>query len=98
MTKRGSTAQARLAESLIRATGLPQLIVEDQKSYIETAITLANDRSRLDAHRKALDDALPHAPLFDAARMVKQFEIIYDHVIAQHQDGRPLDHFDVDLP
>lgn len=97
LTKRGSTAQSRLAESLIRATGLPQLIVEDRKTYIETAIALANDPARLKEHQDALKAALPHAPLFDAKRMVRQFEFIYDHVIERYRSGHKPNHFDVEL-
>ena len=97
LTKRGSTAQGRLAESLIRATGVPQLIVEDRQSYVETAIELARNPARLRDHQQALKDALPHAPLFDAKRMVRQFEIIYDHVSERAQSGLKPDHFDVVL-
>ena len=74
LTKRGSTAQSRLAESLIRATGVPQLIVEDRQAYIETAITLAKNPDQLKNHQKALRDALPNAPLFDAHRMVRNLK------------------------
>ena len=97
LTKRGSTAQSRLAESLIRATGVPQLIVEDRQTYVETAIALAKNPDQLKNHQKALRDALPNAPLFDAHRMVRQFEIIYDHVIKNHRAGLKPKHFDVVL-
>ena len=97
LTKRGSTAQGRLAESLIRATGVAQLIVEDRQTYVETAIALARDPARLREHQQALKDALPHAPLFDAQRMVRQFEIIYDHVSERARSGLKPDHFDVVL-
>ena len=97
LTKRGSTAQSRLAESLIRATGVPQLIVEDRQTYVETAIALAKNPDQLKNHQKALRDALPSAPLFDAHRMVRQFEIIYDHVIKNHRAGLKPKHFDVVL-
>ena len=97
LTKRGSTAQSRLAESLIRATGVPQLIVEDRQTYVETAIALAKNPDQLKNHQKALRDALPNAPLFDAHRMVRQFEIIYDHVIKNHRAGLTPKHFDVVL-
>jgi predicted O-linked N-acetylglucosamine transferase (SPINDLY family) len=97
LTKRGSTAQGRLAESLIRATGVSQLIVEDRQSYVETAIALASDSARLREHQQVLKDALTHAPLFDARRMVRQFEIIYDHVSERARSGLKPDHFDVVL-
>ena len=97
LTKRGSTAQSRLAESLIRATGVPQLIVEDRQAYIETAITLAKNPDQLKNHQKALRDALPNAPLFDAHRMVRQFEMIYDHIITRYRAGLKPEHFDVVL-
>ncbi|MFM8608809.1 MAG: hypothetical protein ACKOBC_12750 [Hyphomicrobiales bacterium] len=68
-----------------------------KKTYVETAIALANNSDQLKQHQKALREALPNAPLFDAHRMVRQFEIIYNHVIARYRAGLKPEHFDVVL-
>lgn len=97
LTKKGSTAQSRLAESLIRAVGPTDLIVPDRETYIKTAIRLAHQPKELAEHRSASKLALPKARLFDPHRMVQQFEQIYDHVIATVRDGKKPSHYDVTL-
>ena len=97
LTKKGSTAQSRLSESLIRAAGPTALIVNDRETYIKTAIRLAHHPKDLAKHVSALNDALPEARLFDPQRMVKQFELIYDHVIATARSGEKPAHYDVVL-
>jgi len=95
LTKRGNTAQGRLAESLVRATGPTALIVDTVEDYIATAIRLAHDRTELAHHHKELADALRTAHLFDAPRMVAQFEQIYREVWCRYATGERPTHFDV---
>ena len=97
LTKKGSTAQSRLSESLIRAVGPTALIVPDRETYIKTAIRLAQNPKDLAKHQAALKKALPKAPLFDPKRMVRQFELIYDHVITTAKAEKPPTHYDVVL-
>ena len=97
LTKRGATAQGRLSESLIRATGPTDLIVETKEDYVRTAIRLANDPEELMKHHAALAQALHAAPLFDAGRMVRQFEMIYAAVWERYAQGKPAQHIDVVL-
>ncbi len=97
LTKRGRTAQARLSESLIRAVGPSELVVETAEDFVATAIRLARDPGELAHHRAALAQALPTSRLFDAGRMVRQFEQIYETVWRRHVAGEAPGHFDVVL-
>ena len=97
LTKRGRTAQARLSESLIRAVGPSELVVETAEDFVATAIRLARDPIELARHRAALAEALPTSQLFDAHRMVRQFEQIYETVWQRHVAGAAPEHFDVVL-
>jgi len=97
LTKRGRTAQARLSESLIRAVGPSELVVETVEDFVATAIRLARDPVELARHRAALARALPTSHLFDAGRMVRQFEHIYETVWRRHVAGEAPEHFDVVL-
>jgi len=97
LTRRGATAQGRLSESLIRATGPTDLIVSSKEDYVRMAIRLAQDPDDLMKHHAALAQALPAAKLFDAGRMVRQFEMIYAAVWERHAQGKPAQHIDVVL-
>ena len=60
-------------------------------------IRLAQDPDDLMKHHAALAQALPAAKLFDAGRMVRQFEMIYAAVWERHAQGKPAQHIDVVL-
>ena len=97
LTKMGATAQSRLSESLIRATGVTELIVPNKEEYIKTAIRLARNPKALEKHRKAQTKAIDSAALFDAKRMVRQFELIYAAVWGLHSQGKKPQHIDLDI-
>jgi hypothetical protein len=97
LTRKGVTAQGRLSESLIRATGPTELIVETTEQYVATAIRLATSPKELSKHREALAGALEDAPLFDARRMVRQFELLYPAVWARHAQNKPPVHIDIQI-
>ena len=97
LTRRGATAQGRLSESLIRATGPTDLIVATREDYVATAIRLAHDPEELEKHRQRLAAALNSAPLFDANRMVRQFEVIYAAVWERFANGKAPMHIDVNI-
>ncbi len=97
LTRKGVTAQGRLSESLIRATGPTELIVETSEQYVATAIRLATSPHELSKHHKALAKALEDAPLFDASRMVRQFELIYPAVWARYAQNKPPMHIDIKI-
>jgi len=95
LTKRGQTSQGRLSEAHIRAVGPTELIVETAEAYFQTAVRLARHPDELARHRQRLADALPHARLFDAPRMVQQFKQIYAEVWRRYVAGETPTHFDV---
>lgn len=95
LTKIGDTAQSRISESLIRATGLHDLIVGNKEEYVKQAIRLAKNRKELKMLREAQTKALETAPLFDAKRMVRQFETIYPEVWRLYMQGRKPQHIDI---
>ena len=97
LTKIGNTAQSRLSESLIRATGLHDLIVPTKDDYVKTAVRLAKNPHELAMLRMALTKALESAPLFKANSMVRQFELIYPAVWALHMQGKKPQHIDIDM-
>jgi predicted O-linked N-acetylglucosamine transferase (SPINDLY family) len=97
LTKTGHTAQSRLSESLIRSTGIHEIITPNKEEYVKTAIRLAKNPNELDRLRIALTKAIHTAPLFDAHRMVRQFELIYPAVWALYVRGKKPQHIDIDM-
>ena len=95
LTCPGDTFVGRVAASLLRAVGLPELIVDDLEQYEREALALAQDRSRLRGLRDRLAAQRTTAPLFDADRFRRHLESAYRTMIARSRQGFPPRSFDV---
>lgn len=96
LTRIGGTFAGRVAASLLRAIGLPELITETPGAYEELAVKLATDRDALAALKARLAaNRLTH-PLFDTALFARHIETAYTAMHARHLAGLPPDHIDVD--
>jgi len=77
LTCQGETFAARVAASLLHASGLPQLITHNLQEYEELALALARDRQRLAALRSQLTANRATCALFDAERHRRAIEAAY---------------------
>ena len=74
LTLAGESFVARVAGSLLRAAGLPELITTDLSSYEATARELANNPDKLAALKQRLLVTRDTSPLFDIKRFARGFE------------------------
>lgn len=92
LTCPGEAFAARMAGSLLRAVGLPELICPDFEQYAHLALELAGNRSRLDSLRERLRANRASSPLFDTARFCRHLERAYAEMQRRVQHGeKPLD-------
>lgn len=68
---------SRVSASLLRAVGLPELVLRSLADYRELALALARDPARLAAIRAKLAVNRAHAPLFDSRRLARALEAAY---------------------
>lgn len=73
----------RVSASLLRAVGLPGLVMRDREAYERTAVTLAREPARLAGLRTRLAENRLRAPLFDTARYTHSLEAAFDEVRAR---------------
>jgi len=83
----GETFPGRVAASLLKAIGLPELIAESRKEYMEMAIQLANDPQRLKSIRNRLAENRLTTPLFDSTLFTKHIEAGYQKAYDRYHDG-----------
>ena len=77
LTCAGGTFAGRVAGSLLRAVGLPELVTEDLTAYEALALELARDAQRLGALRSTLARNRSTHPLFDTDRFRRHIESAY---------------------
>lgn len=95
VTCRGETFASRVAASLLRATGLPDLITDSLEAYESLAHALTQDRDRLGQLRARLAARRVTAPLFDTALTCRHIEAAYLAAHERQCAGLPPAGFDV---
>jgi predicted O-linked N-acetylglucosamine transferase (SPINDLY family) len=88
LTWPGETFASRVAASLLRAVGLPELVAGSAADYVERAVRLAHDgalRARLRAYLAGPGRA---SPLFDTDAFVRALERAYLTMAEQFRAGR----------
>jgi predicted O-linked N-acetylglucosamine transferase (SPINDLY family) len=89
LTCAGQAFAARMAGSLLRAVGLPELITHSLAEYEALALTLATNPEALQELRERLARNRPGAPLFNTDRFRRHLEAAYQTMwaISQRQEA-----------
>ena len=87
LTYKGKSFASRVAASLIKAAGLPELVQDSEESYIQTAIDLAKNGEQLAVLRSRLMDKNYLSPLFDPILFTKNLESLYAQMYERSQLG-----------
>lgn len=84
LTKPGDTFTSRVAASLVKAVGMPELIMASVAEYESTAIALATEPARLQALKDKLAANRATAPLFDIGLFTHNIEAAFLRMIDTH--------------
>lgn len=95
ITCRGEAFAGRVAASLLRATGLPELIADDLADYESLALKLARDPALLHSYRDRLTRNRARLALFDTARTTRYIEAAYEQMMARWTKNLTATAFDV---
>ena len=85
LTCTGETFAGRVAASLLRAVGLPELVTMSLEDYEALALKLAHDLSFLQAIKAKLVRNRNIYPLFDTARFTRHLEAAYGTMWERYQ-------------
>ncbi len=88
LTISGQTFISRVAGSLLRAVGLPELIVGDMQTYEQTALRLATDRPLLESLRRRLMENVAVSSLFNIESATDKIECAYQSMYDRLIDGQ----------
>jgi predicted O-linked N-acetylglucosamine transferase (SPINDLY family) len=96
LTSLGNTFAGRVAASLLKAIGLPELITPSHAEYEALALELATQPGRLACLRRKLALNKTTHPLFDTARFTRHLEAAYLRMHERSRAGLPPDHIVVE--
>ncbi|HVE50530.1 MAG TPA: tetratricopeptide repeat protein [Casimicrobiaceae bacterium] len=93
LTLLGETFAARVGASLANAVGLPELVASSVDDYVDKAVALCKDETRLLAMREHLGGPGHTSALFDTERTTRALEAGYLEMAAQYRRGvrEPID-------
>ena len=91
VTYMGESFASRVAGSLLKAIGLPEMIADSREGYESLAIELAKDPDKLAAIKQKLADNRLNLPLFDTKRFTKNIESAYVKMVERYRVGAPVE-------
>jgi predicted O-linked N-acetylglucosamine transferase (SPINDLY family) len=95
LTCMGESYASRVAASLLKSIGLPELITTDQVSYESLAIELATDPVKLRIIRDKLAANRLTTPLFDTPLFTRHIEDAYTEMYERYQNDLLPDHIEI---
>jgi len=96
LTCPGEAFASRVAASLVRAAGLPELVVLTPQAYEDLAVELATNPQRLQQITRRLRDNRVRCSLFDTQRSTRLLEAAYTTIYERQRAGLSAD--DVRIP
>lgn len=95
LTCAGETMAARIGASIVRAAGLPELVVADSGAYEAVAFRLATHPGELAALRAKLARNRATCTLFGTVRRVRELDRAFEMMWQRHLAGLPPESFAV---
>jgi predicted O-linked N-acetylglucosamine transferase (SPINDLY family) len=89
VTLSGPSFISRVAGSLLRTVGLPELITYDLTSYEAVALELAQQPQRLQALKERLPRLVAASSLFDSQHATRKLEAAFHAMYETYQQGHP---------
>jgi predicted O-linked N-acetylglucosamine transferase (SPINDLY family) len=89
LTRAGETFAGRMASSLLRAIGLPELITSTPAQYEDLAVTLSLDAHRMAEVKQKLENNRLTTALFDTRLHTKNLEAAYTEMQARYAANLP---------
>ncbi|MGZ8154845.1 MAG: O-linked N-acetylglucosamine transferase, SPINDLY family protein [Burkholderiales bacterium] len=77
VTLEGPTHASRMAASILKAAGLPELVTSSPDDYVSMCVALAENRARLAGLRSALREKLAGSHLMDGPAFARSLEDAY---------------------
>ena len=92
LTLEGDSFQSRVASSLLKTSGLNELIAKNKDEYIRKAVHIANNKDHLNYLKNKLINSRESNPLFDNKSFANNIEKAYLIVLEKYYNKEdPVD-------
>jgi protein O-GlcNAc transferase len=91
----GHSFAARVAASMLKVSGLEELVAQDAQDYEKLALALARTPAHIVSIRGRLAAGRSSNPLFDTAGLCRHLETAYQTMWNRHQEGQKPESFTV---
>ena len=91
LTKIGKSFHSRVASSLLKTSGLEELITHSDEEYVSKAVKIANDEKYLKQLKTKLNTFKDINPLFDSKLYTRNLEQAYEIVFQNHFHKKKLE-------
>jgi len=95
LTLAGETFAGRVAASLLQHAGLPELITEDEVSFVALGVSLGSNHEALQLLRHHLAQQRTHGKLFNMVGYANDFRRALQAMVARRRIGRPAADIDI---
>ena len=95
ITVLGNAFPGRVAASLLKAIGLPELITQNPKEYEELAVSLATNLAALQQIKQKLITNKTKEPLFNTSLFTENLEKVYATMHERALNSKPLASIDI---
>lgn len=89
VTRTGNTFPSRVAESVLAAAGLGDLVARDNGHFIDLSVALASRPDRLAAVKRRVAQARTGSSLFDRTGWTRDLERAYGAIAERARHGLP---------
>ncbi|OWS70107.1 tetratricopeptide repeat protein [Polynucleobacter campilacus] len=95
ITKLGDAYAGRMAASLLQSIGLPELVTNSEKEYVELAQALGREPSRLASIKTKLAHNKFSTPLFNTPLNVQYIEAAFEKTMERYLNNQTPDHITI---
>lgn len=96
ITLPGEAFPSRVAASMLKAVGLPELIVNTREEYGNLAVNLATNPAALFEIKSKLERNIKSYPLFHTALYTRNIERAYELMWQKHKSGMPPEYIEIE--
>ena len=88
ITKIGNSFASRVAASILKAVGLSELVVQNEKEYENLILEIANSPKKLKQIKETLSSNILSKPLFNSTMYINHLEEAYKQIFEINLKGR----------